>query len=99
MVKLVKATNEQLTAKGYLPTKTVESKQVKLGFAAEKDINEICKQFIPFKCKTEVYVKFLDFIGLDGVLLFRLMRVNASAPVVHEIMSQLFFEYVDKRFK
>jgi hypothetical protein len=97
--KIVKTTNEQLGSVGYLPNNKLETKQIKLGVAALNEINKISTQFVPFKCQPEVYEKFVDFIGLDGILLFRLMRLNSSAPVVHEILSQLFFEYVNRRFR
>lgn len=76
--------------------KSFDAKKFKLAYHTRKELDQISGKFFAFQFNDKVVDMFIDFLGLDAVLLLRLMHINASKFVVNELVSQLFFEYIQK---
>jgi hypothetical protein len=62
----------------------------------EKDKAEYMKKFETYTCgDPDSMREFMEFIGADSVLLFRLMRLNSSFAVTSALISQLYYDFVD----
>lgn len=65
----------------------------------QKAIDSCFDAYETYQCDRRVKDSFMNFLGLDGILFFRLMILNSSSPVASELLSQLYCDFVRVRMK
>ncbi|KAI6175584.1 Innexin [Aphelenchoides bicaudatus] len=78
------------------PVNYLDYRQVETDPDLQEGMQECINKYWSFKCDENVKAQFMRFLGADGVLFFRLMELNSSTPVVNELLSQLFHDYISK---
>jgi hypothetical protein len=82
-----------------LPVRQINHRQIDTTPTVKKEMEECVKKFWSFTCSEDVNRRFMDFLGTDGVLFFRLMELNSSTPVVNELLSQLLHDFVQSELE
>lgn len=90
--------NQQFAAQK-LPIRQFDCRQIENEPAINGELENCIKKYWTFDCWQETDNAFMDFLGHDGVLFFRLMELNSSKSIVNEVLSQLYHDFVSANKK